>query len=185
MAIERKIFGSIGKKILLWFLVISITPAAGITFISYWNSKKLIEEQLAGLLDTTADMVSKEIYSFIKVKKAKLVDFSADGLIRDGVMVIDAGEPGGNEAIIERLNHHLSMNKVPLDHDIIEAFVIDSRGKVVASSNETWLGMDASHKDYFIEGWRHGIYVSDMWWPATEDEPTLTMSRVITNLRTG
>ncbi len=184
MANNKKIFGSIGRKILICFLIIAITPATVLTLISYWNSKKLIEKQLSLLLDCTVEMVGKEIHGFILAKKAKLVDFSADGLIRGGVAEINSGE-SNNEELVEHLNKHLSINKVPLDSDIIEAFVIDLHGRVVASSNEARLDMDASEEDYFVEGWRHGIYVSDLRYDehANVDEPIMHMSRVITNLK--
>ncbi|MGR3310172.1 MAG: ATP-binding protein [Candidatus Brocadiales bacterium] len=186
MATYKKVSGSIGRKILFWFLVITIIPSVAATVIDHWYSKKLMEEQFLGLLDKTADMVSKEVRDFIASKEAKVVDFSADGLIREGLVVITSGEPG-NKKVVEKLNYHLSINKVPLDPDIIEAFVIDLHGRIIVSSNEALLGKDVSDKDYFTEGWRHGIYISDLHHPpaATPSEPIMTMSRIITNIRTG
>ncbi|HHT9126005.1 MAG TPA: ATP-binding protein [Candidatus Brocadiia bacterium] len=184
MANNKKIFGGIGRKILICFLIIAITPAAVLTFISYWNSKKLIEKQLSLLLDDTVEMVSKEIDSFMRSKKSMVAAFSADGLIREGLAEINSGA-SDKEEIVEHINKHLSINKVPLDSDIIEAFVIDLHGRVVASSNEARLDMDASDEDYFVEGWRHGIYVSDLHYDehANINEPIIYMSRVITNLK--
>lgn len=180
----KKVFGSIGKKILFWFLVISIAPAISITFVSYRHSKKLIEKQITAILEATVHGVGEEVYHFIEDKKVKLINFSADGLIRDGLAVISSGEPN-SEAIVEKLCYHLSINKLPLDHDIIEALVIDLHGKVVVSSNQKRLGMDVSNKDYFTQGWRHGIYISDLHFSEFTDVPIMTMSRVVTDVKTA
>ncbi|MBI2560224.1 MAG: PAS domain S-box protein, partial [Planctomycetes bacterium] len=167
-------------KILFWFLVISIPPALGIVIAGYWRSRELVEEQTTELLASTVDMVTKEIRNFLTAKKARLVDFASDGLIRDSLRIINLREPG-KEAVVEKLNQHLSVNKLPLDPDFVEILLIDLQGKVVASSNETMVGMDASNKDYFVEGWRHGIYVSDLHLSAATNEPVMTLSRFVTN----
>ncbi|MBI4007726.1 MAG: HD domain-containing protein, partial [Planctomycetes bacterium] len=184
MAINRRFFGSIGKKILLWFLIISIIPAGGMTFISYWHSKKLLKEQLTELLERTVDMVSKEVYCLLEAKKSRIVNFSSDGFIREAVTAINSGV-AESKRVVKELNYHLLVNKLPLDSDIMEIFITDLDGKVIGSTNEIRLETDVSDANYFIEGRRRELYFSDVHCFNNEYEPIVTASKVLTNVRTN
>ncbi|HHT9126645.1 MAG TPA: ATP-binding protein [Candidatus Brocadiia bacterium] len=184
MAVDRKVFGGIRNKILFWFLIILIPLTLGMVSVGYWYGKGLKEEQIECFLNRTVEMVRKEVYSFIEAKKSRVIDFSSDGFIRDALLEINLTRPD-NKDVVEKLNHHLAVNKVPLDSDIMSIMVIDLHGRCVASSQGIWLGKDFSKKDYFIEGLRQGIFVTDLYLCEDLDVHDITMSGILTDRKSG
>ncbi len=72
-------------------------------------------------------------------------------------------EPSHNrEKDIEKLNGYLIRNKVLLDEDIIETFIVDLNGRVISSSNEELLDSDVSTCDYFQAG-KKDVYISQIY----------------------
>jgi len=67
-----------------------------------------------------------------------------------------------NKQIIKNLNRYLSLSKLPAFPECIETFIIDTNGKVIASSDTSNIGNDRSHSDYFMSG-RESVYVSDLF----------------------
>jgi hypothetical protein len=56
-----------------------------------------------------------------------------------------------------------------------EAFIIDSSGKIIASSDLSMIGKDKSDNIYFIEG-KKGIYIKDVHYSTERNEPSMDVA---------
>jgi len=161
---KKYFFKSIRFKFICWFLVIALVPLLIIGTISYFYGKKIATEKLFDHLVSENDLRKEHIRIFLSAKKGRTIDFSSDGFIRDITKKIVNGiEPShSREKDLEKLNDHLIRNKVLLDEDIIETFIVDLNGRVISSSNEELLDSDVSTCDYFQAG-KKDVYISQIY----------------------
>jgi C4-dicarboxylate-specific signal transduction histidine kinase len=98
--------------------------------------------------------------SFLKAKKARSIDFASDGFIKDSLERFKQGED--SQKINEELRQHLIFNKMSVEGDIYEVFVLDINGKVVATTNlEEEFGEDFSNDSMFMEG-KNNPFIKDI-----------------------
>jgi len=161
---NKYFFKSIRFKFICWFLAIALVPLLIVGTISYFYGKKIAIEKLFNHLVSENDLRKEHIKTFLSAKKGRTIDFSSDGFIRDITKKIVNGiEPShSREKDIEKLNYHLIRNKVPLDEDIIEIFIVDLNGRVISSSNKELLDSDVSTFDYFQAG-KKDVYISQIY----------------------
>ncbi len=161
---KKYFFKSIRFKFICWFLVIALVPLLIVGMISYFYGKKIAVEILFDHFVSENDLRKEHIKTFLSAKKGRTIDFSSDGFIRDITKKIVNGiEPSYyREKDIEKLNGHLLKNKVPLDEDIIEIFIVDLNGRVISSSNEEFIDADVSAYDYFQAG-KKDVYMSQIY----------------------
>ena len=147
----------INCKILFWFLVIAIIPSGITSFFGYQIARNIVKKYVYNQLSTTAEGIHVRINSFLEIKEARIVDFSSDGFIRDQT------ERSSNLDYLQAdLSNHLSRNKTPLDADILETFVMNMHGEIVASSNPQHVGLNRPDADFFTGAKRQGVYVTDL-----------------------
>ncbi|MEE9200183.1 MAG: HAMP domain-containing protein, partial [Candidatus Brocadiales bacterium] len=144
-------FQTIKAKLLIFGLCISLIPIAILTGIYYFNTQKTIRKETKGWLTAVAESRRIHVVSFMEGKKGRVIDFSSDGFIRDGLDTINRSEEPFREETVNGLNKHLSLNKQPLDHDIDAIAVLDMNGRVVASTIESWIGQDMSDQEVFTQ----------------------------------
>ncbi|MCF6148857.1 MAG: hypothetical protein E3K37_09375 [Candidatus Kuenenia sp.] len=142
---------SIKNKLIIVLLCISLIPISVITTTNYFQSKKTLTQYTLDNLTAIAESKKTHIVSLLEVKKGRTIDFTSDGFIRDRLEKIKLGK-FSNKKIIGSLNRHLSVNKLPLDSHIDGIAIVDSKGKVVASTDKTWINIDMSGEDIFGEG---------------------------------
>ncbi len=150
-------FLSIKGKLLIFTLCISLIPICIITTIYYFTAANALKRQI--LQDMTAIAESRRVHllEFIKGRKERAIDFASDGFIRDRLEKINRGELL-EPATVTALSRHLSMNKKPLDVNIIQIDVMDMDGNVVVSTNGEMVGKDMSKEAAFREG-KHSSYI--------------------------
>lgn len=151
----KRVMGlSIKGKLLLLTLSISLIPIATITVLYYINARDLIKKDELDDLTAIAESEKGQVTAFIESKKARTLDFSTDGFIREKLETINYGR---KYKAIENLNKHLSTNKKPLDPSIVEITILDTIGKVVASTNKSLIGLDMSVHEAFTQAIRKKV----------------------------
>ncbi|MGR3173090.1 MAG: PAS domain S-box protein [Candidatus Scalindua sp.] len=167
----------INSKILFWFLVIAIIPSGITGFFSYQIARNILNKYVYNQLSTTAEGIHDRINSFIEMKKERIIDFSSDGIIRDHTERIGDYDKVG-ERLID-LRNHLTRNKAPLDLDILETFIMDVHGEIIASSNPQHVSFKRPGADFFTGAKRQGVYVTDMHQCIDADEPVIEVSKLL------
>ncbi len=148
-----KVFQSIKVRLLIFILSISLMPIAAITTIYYLNARSALKYQILEKLRAVAESRRLHVHSFLEIVKARTVDFSTDGFIRNSFKRIVCRKTFKQDDVI-RLNEYLSMNKLPLYRHLIAIALVDKYGKVISSTNEEFIGKDISSQDVFIQGIR-------------------------------
>jgi signal transduction histidine kinase/DNA-binding response OmpR family regulator len=169
----------INNKILFWFLVIAIIPSGITGFIGYQVGQDILKKYVYNQLASTADGVHDRIHDFIKIKKARIVDFSSDGFIRDNTERICYYGDTNNRG--HDLSKYLTKNKLPLDPDILEIFVTDMYGRIVSSSNTKHVGLKRADADYFTGAKKQDVFMTDLHRCIDSNEPVLEVSRLLTS----
>ena len=152
---------TIRAKSLLWFLLPSILIATVAAIFCYLYTYKTVKTNIFGQLEIAADESQKHVNVFLDGKRGRIIDFSSDGFIRDCAEEITiVGERV--QHYTDRLNTHLTINKQPLDPDILVVFVVDLDGKVISSTENEQIGRDVSGETCFVETLKKGFCISDI-----------------------
>lgn len=141
---------SIRGKIFFWFLLPSILIAASMTVFCYFYTQHIVKQNIFDQLEMAADKLQKQVHVFLEGKKRQTIDYSLDGFLRDCTKEIAEKEKRTKHystAIINYLIDH----KISLNPNILELFIVDFNGKVIASTDKNRIGEDVSGEDYFLQ----------------------------------
>lgn len=151
----------IKQKLTIVFFAITVIPIAFISSLIFLNAKESLRRATFAGLAVIAESKSREVSFQLEKMKARTENFVSDGLIRSSLEEISR-QGSGKLSTQDTLNTHLLKNKKILDENIVWIDVLDLRGKVVASSNPKYIGIDKSQERYFIFGLKK-IYFSDIY----------------------
>ena len=169
---------SIRGKIFLWFLLPSILIATSVAVFCYFYTRQIVKQNIFDQLEITADQFQKHVQVFLEGKKRETIDFSFDDLIRDCTEEI-TGKEKRREYYTSALIHHLIANKKPLSPNILEIFIVDFNGKVIASTDETHIGENVSNEEYFSEVELSKAFTGDPQYNPGSEETVVDLSTVI------
>ena len=169
---------SIRGKIFFWFLLPSILIAIFMAVFCYFYTRQMVKQNIFGQLEIAADQLQKHVQVFLESKKRQIVDFCFDDFIRDCTEEITKKEKR-REFYTTALSTHLITNKMPLNPNILELFIIDFNGKIIASTDENRIGEDVSSEKYFSEVELLKTFTGDPHYDPDLDEIVIDVSTVI------
>ncbi|MFQ5590408.1 MAG: PAS domain S-box protein [Phycisphaerae bacterium] len=164
----------IGRRLLAMALAISLIPLLITSLAWSERSRALIDKETHRTLTAVADGAEAAVLEYLYYLKSRTRDFASDGFVRDSMQALRRGEDT-DQQLLAALNHHLTMNKLPLFPECVEIFLLDASGRVVASSAASHVDEDYSQSDPFLRG-RQSTYVSDIFRRADTDEITWVVS---------
>ena len=136
----------LGSKLAIYFLLVVVVSVGTTGYLSYSLAKYNFESKIVSDLLIIAETKKNHISDFLDYSKGRVIDFSSDGFIRDSVRLINSG----NTTVVEELNRHLVKNKMSLDQTIYGINVVDLKGKVIASTEASDIGIFEVAHDYFV-----------------------------------
>ena len=138
---KKQILGILGRKLLLFFVTLSLIPALVLSYLNYVQSKRLLETELFNALSLACEALAEHINEFLRNGENSAKHFSSDGFIRDRLeKVVTVTE---NTNISQELSKYLDY-KTKLEPRFRETFTTNPRGIVAASSNIKRVGTDMS-----------------------------------------
>jgi len=161
--ITEILFSSFSIRVRLFF-IIGLTLAAIVVngAIDFRLSQNHLQAQTLDNLVLIADMQEGQVLNYLDALKKRTTDFSSDGFINDSLKKILSGD----HQAVDALSRHLLENKLPADPTIFGIHVMDTNGKVVASSRGSEVGMeDMAMDEVFLQakGARYTVaYISDI-----------------------
>ncbi len=181
----RKILTRFGVNQLCWFMLIALLPLTIAGTVCYFFVKGQIKRDVFTELQLEAWGIQGNIESILGENLARIEDFSSDGFIRDSVKTLSISYID-QKAVRAHLNRHLEVNKRSLDPDLTEVFIIDTTGKIIASTSESNIGNYVSEEPYFTQPFLHfeqtGPLFSRETIPAEgAREPGLVFSTLLTD----
>ena len=158
---------SIITKFIILFVIIFSIISFGVFYFLLGYSEINLKKQVFEDLTVLAEAEEGFIITFLEQIKGRAVDFSSDGLIRESVekIITVKNQP---QDIVNELNVHLRNNKQSIDPTILGILIIDTNGKVIASTDEREIGFDESVDEYFKNlsqtNLTYGsVYISDVF----------------------
>ncbi|MBI2470863.1 MAG: HAMP domain-containing protein [Planctomycetes bacterium] len=140
---KKQILGVLGKKLLLYFVTLSLIPALILSYINYVHSKRLLETELFNELSLVGEALIEHINEFLRHGENSAKHFSSDGFIRDHLeKIVNVTE---SKNVSQELSKYLEY-KTKLEPRFRETFTTNPNGIVVASSNEKRVGIDMSEE---------------------------------------
>ncbi|MBL7189960.1 MAG: response regulator [Phycisphaerae bacterium] len=172
----------IAKKINLSFLVLALVLGGISVTIFYGVSRNNLKEAICRHLNTTARSRANHIEAFLTDRKAGVALMARAHVVMSKLRALSAGN-ARDEQDVQILNRGLrELAKSDIRLSVLSA--LDSRGEVVASSEEQNIGLDRSGQACFQEGGRD-VYVSDVHHHCTTSEPCLSISSPVRENGTG
>ncbi len=117
--------------VISFFIVSLIASMALGSYYIYLERESLIHQAHEHLEDV-AHLKMELVEGFLEAKKARAVDFASDGFIKNSLLKLK--QEGDYEEVSEELEHHLTVNKMPVEEAIYEIYVLDADGNEVAET---------------------------------------------------
>jgi diguanylate cyclase (GGDEF)-like protein len=183
-SVKVNFFRSIRFRFTVWFFLVLFIPFAIAGAALYLYARSTIYKNTFNYINSMVDAKVDAAAIFINAKIGRTIDFASDGFIRDMTELIGRMSYDGevSESMIN-LNNHLAHNKAPLDPDILETFVIDLEGEIIASSNPEHLRLKVADADYFTKAKRYGGYITNIHRGMDADETVIEVSRLLNSSR--
>jgi hypothetical protein len=143
----------LNTKLISTILIVFIISIFLIEVINFTNTKDSLGERIIQDLDSTAQALESFLENFIEEQKEKL-EIAATN----------------SELSIEGLREI-----VKLQEEFFELFIMDANGIIMASSDESKIGMDRSNDDYFINA-RGRSYIKPAYYSETAKKGIITVS---------
>lgn len=161
---------TIKARLLLWFLVLSITPLLLAMAITYYQRTQAIEEATFGKLIAIRDLKVKQINDWIDERlgdanvlmQSHELTILGDILTKEKKSVDDLNKIENARKLLER-----TLNSYKDYSDIY--FVETNSGTVSFSASNLFIGLDKSTKDYYKTPLATGqTYLSDVYQPVNK-----------------
>lgn len=140
----------IGTKIFLVFFISGVALTIGGVYFFYHFSSEELTNAKKETLEATAISKANHIKSFLEEKK-------------EDIEIAATHQELLNEELVEIRD---------INDEYYELFVLDSRGIIIASSDEDKIGLDRSDRDYFINA-RKETFIKDVYFPEENNTPAL------------
>ena len=132
----------IANKISLSFLITALVLTGITAPISYVIIKSNLEGAIFEHLKTTAQSRAQHIKTFLKQRKVK-VELMAESFLIGTILEAIARRGPDSATYVKEANSELK-KILKTEVDAEEIFILDSEGKVVASTDENHIGLDKS-----------------------------------------
>ncbi|NIN71728.1 MAG: HAMP domain-containing protein [Gemmatimonadetes bacterium] len=146
--------GGLGRRILLWFLVLSLVPLFLSNSVGYVVSRGIIENQIERYLGALADVQARQVATEVERHHLFL-----DGIVASGRSLFRTIPTAASAVQASRMREpSVTTLGAHLDHELeelrslTELFVIDTSGIVIAATDSNRLGQDWSPRKLFRRG---------------------------------
>jgi len=160
------------NKINISFIIIFFLVTSVIVFFFGSYTTNLVNKNINAYLISSNRARAEHIRTYIQEKETTSVILAAASVYRDLLKEpVDSSQyPIIKGKVDKRLQRTLEA-----DPQINESFIIDSKGKVIASSDKTQEGKDKSKDSYFLNA-KNGVYIKDVYYSDTLKRLNYTIS---------
>jgi class 3 adenylate cyclase len=164
----------IAVKLALVLVVVSLVPMAATTFVDMRNSLELVERAELGKLSSLASATAGRLDQLLEDTRRAATFVALDA--QTGALL--AAGDGASPALRASAQEVLA-NAVRANDDLASAFLLDAKGRCVASTRAEELARDFSFREYFVAALRDGSFASEILTGSTTKLPGIYFSRRI------
>ncbi|MEK7789075.1 MAG: cache domain-containing protein, partial [Planctomycetota bacterium] len=175
------LFSGIGRKLLCWFLTLSILPIMVVAILTYQYARETIKNELLNEESFLAEGIKNHIETILNAGEYSSQFFASDEFIRRHLEILNYNP--NDLRIVRKFNDYM-VYKTNLNKDFYETFVLNQAGIIVASSNEKSIGRIEFGADYFAYG-KGGPYVKDVYRDENTGEFSIAFAAPVLKKRGG
>ena len=172
-------------KIRTKFILIAVTIVSVVSItmglVSYYAGRNFLAQRISAQLNSLAQARASHIQCFLKHTKESAHIIATSRVLRE--MLKDLNVNGSDKAsIIRDMNKRL--NRFLIESHISNVFIIGTNGRIVASTNPKYIGLDRSTDAYFTGG-QQGVFIKDAYVSRPTGQEGLAVSAPISDYKTG
>ncbi|OHC06256.1 MAG: hypothetical protein A3J92_07010 [Planctomycetes bacterium RIFOXYC2_FULL_41_27] len=175
------LFSGIRRKLLCWFLFLSILPIMVVAILTYRYARETIKNELLNEESFLAEGIKNHIQTILNAGEYSSQFFASDEFIRRHLEILNRDPE--NKRIVRKFNDYM-VYKTNLNKDFYETFILNQAGIIVASSSENSIGRIEFGADYFTYG-KEGPYVKDVYRDENTGEYSLAFAAPVLKKRGG
>ncbi len=175
------LFSGIGRKLLCWFLSLSIFPIMVVAILTYQYARETIKNELLNEETFLAEGIKNHLHTILNAGEYSSQFFASDEYIRRHLEILN--HQPDNKRIVKKFNDYM-VYKTNLNKDFYETFVLNPAGIVVASSNEKSIGRIEFGADYFSYG-KNAPYIKDVYKDENTGEYSIAFAAPVLMKRSG
>jgi len=172
----------IANKISLSFLAGTLILSSIAASIFYSIAKDALQKSIYNNLDTAVSSRADHIETYLEMLKASVGQLSKS-VVLENLLKVNGKEDSGWRDAFEVAMKRLARTK-EINPAIAEFLLLDKTGKVVASSNESNVGLDKSTDSIFLGGQKE-TYIKDAYYSEVAKEPLMAVSTPFLDSQTG
>lgn len=162
-------------KINASFIIVFFIILVSIGGIQYYYTTQSVKDNALSYLQSTSRARAEHIRTFIQDQKKTSTILAAASVYRD--FLKEATSSKQYASIKNKVNKRL-LRTIESDNQIFEAFVLDRRGVIAASSDGSKEGLDRSDDQYFISS-QKGVFFKDLYMSDAINKINYTVSAPI------
>ena len=173
----------IANKITVAFSIVGLLLTGIAGFIFYEFSRDELKKSIYTHLNTAISSRMEHIETFLKMQESFLTQLAESVVVRNLLSTQKENPHYRNrlDIAIERFR-----NIENLSQDIYEIFLLNAKGKIIASSNKNRIGLDKSGDAYFLGAKKSGKpYIKDAYYSETTRQEAMTFSAPVIDRKTG
>ena len=175
------LFSGIGRKLLCWFLTLSILPIMVVAILTYQYARETIKNELLNEESFLAEGIKNHIQTILNAGEYSSQFFASDEFIRRHLEILNHNP--NDMRIVRKFNDYM-VYKTNLNKDFYETFILNQAGIIVASSSENSIGRIEIGADYFTYG-KEGPYVKDVYRDENTGEFSIAFAAPVLRKRGG
>ncbi|MBU6391726.1 MAG: PAS domain S-box protein [Planctomycetota bacterium] len=175
------LFSGIGRKLLCWFLSLSIFPIMVVAILTYQYARETIKNELLNEEAFLAEGIKNHIQTILNAGEYSSQFFASDEFIRRHLEILNHNP--NDKRVVKKFNDYM-VYKTNLNKDFYETFILNQAGITIASSNENSIGRIEFGADYFTYG-KGGPYIKDVYRDENTGEFSIAFAAPVLKKRGG
>ncbi len=162
-----KLIGSIKGKLVFYYMLLLVVPLLFIGVMAYQSENAALRERIRGQLTSIADIQKGRIRAWISERISDARFLAKDDQVAQG---LEALKTMKDPSIFKKTRSYQKilqqLNSMRRNHDYLQVLVLDDKGTVVVSSDESTVGSSRSDEQYFLGALKQkpgSTYIQDVY----------------------
>jgi methyl-accepting chemotaxis protein len=151
---------SLKFRVFVTFLGVAIVAVSALGAIAYFSGKHMLRKQILDSYANISNSRENEVVLALEAAKVEFALVAGDYHVRELAGKIIKNDPDAQRSaseLIAYVKEFLTITK-----NSFEYFIVDMRGKIIASTDEAHVGVDRAKDEYFING-QKGFFIKDVY----------------------
>ncbi len=150
---------SLKVRVFVTFLAVAIVAVSVLGFIAFFAGKDILQRQILNSYKNISNSREGEIVMTLDEAKTEFSLVAGDYHVRELTEKIVKNDPDAQRSLQELTAY--TKDFLLASKNSYEYFIVGMRGKILASTEETHVGVDRTNDEYFING-QKGLYIKDV-----------------------